>query len=209
MQAHQNRCVTVLLFLSLLASLALYSGAVVHGHHKTRHIIFVPLKQRFRPAQATRKYSGAIAHGRQFVQLFPNMKLEVTKEFLHVISRIKCTGAHPPCFYLVEFGWDDLRWWNSQEVYDDIDRYAVVMRHISELYRIMYHTVCLPGKILKGYCADVTLCSPHIIPLKAMPLLFHQAEQERRYLMKLIDKPVLIEFFSRWKAGSAMRSLFQ
>ena len=131
------------------------------------------------------------------------MKFDVNKEFLQVVSRIRCTGSYPPCFYAVEYGWEDLKWWNSQKVFDDIDRYAVVTRHISELHKIMYHSVCFPGKILKGHCADVTLCSPHIVPLTAIPLLLHLAEQERRYLMKRIDKPALKDVFSQWKAQSA------
>ena len=71
------------------------------------------------------------------------MKFDVNKEFLQVVSRIRCTGSYPPCFYAVEYGWEDLKWWNSQKVFNDIDRYAVVTRHISELHKIMYHSVCL------------------------------------------------------------------
>ena len=127
------------------------------------------------------------------------MKFDALDNFQTMVARIKMPRINPPWHFSVDFDWEDSDWWHGQGVYDDIDRFAVITRHISELRKIIYHSVCFPGKILNGYCADVTLCSPHIVPLTAIMLLLHQAEQEWRALLRKINAPHLSKVFNAWR----------
>jgi hypothetical protein len=137
------------------------------------------------------------------------MKFDSMGSFKVLVARDKVRGSQPLCTYLVDFGWDDWKWWRSQEVFDDLDRYDVVSRHIGELHKIIYHTVCFPGRVLRGKCADVTLCCPHIVPLAAILLLLHQAEQEWRFLLRKINLPFLSTFFLEWKVIKSKSFDFQ
>ena len=138
-----------------------------------------------------------------------NMKFDASVKFQSIVARIQMPRVSPPCCYAVDFDWEDLKWWQGQGVFDDIDRYAVVSRHISELHKIIYHTICFPGKILKGYAADVTLCCPHVVPLTAISLLVHQAEQEWRALLRKINKPYLAKIFRAWNVTKMSKFDFQ
>ena len=139
-----------------------------------------------------------------------NMKLDPITKFRSIVQRIKVEDPAPPCTFAVDFDWNNVRWWKSQGVFNDCDRYAVVSRHVSELHQIIYHTVCFPGKILGGSCADVTLCCPHVVPLASIELLLHQADQEWRYLlMKICRWNCLANVFHWWRTAKDTHFWFQ